>query len=62
MPWLSMPDTKSGRERKGRNKRSQLEERLYSRELETLDRDEDLPEFDGSGSDLLADEPALDDD
>lgn len=57
-----MPDTKAGRERKGKNKRSQLEERLYSRELEALDRDEDLPEFDGGGSDLLAAEPATGED
>jgi len=28
-----MPDTKSGRERKGRNKRRQLESRLNRREL-----------------------------
>ena len=40
-----MPDTKSGRERKGRKKREQLRRRLYQRELETLDTDEDLPEF-----------------
>lgn len=52
-----MPDTKSGREQQGKNKRTQLQERLYSRELEALDRDEDLPEFDGGESDLLADEP-----
>lgn len=55
-----MPDTKEGRERNGRNKRTQLEERLYSRELETLGRDDDLPEFDGRGSDLLVADPASD--
>jgi hypothetical protein len=46
-----MPDTKSGRERKGANKRAQLRRRLYGRELERLDaEDEDLPEF-GSDDD-----------
>ncbi|MFB6079671.1 MAG: hypothetical protein ABEJ81_01530 [Haloferacaceae archaeon] len=43
-----MPDTKRGRERKGRNKRQQLVERQYAAELERLDADEDLPEF-GAG-------------
>ena len=32
-----MPDTKSGRERKGRNKRRQLESRLNQRELDAPD-------------------------
>ena len=32
-----MPDTKSGRERKGRNKRRQLENRLNQRELDAAD-------------------------
>jgi ribose 1,5-bisphosphokinase PhnN len=41
-----MPDTKNGRERKGRNKREQLEARLTRRELRTMDAEEDLPEFD----------------
>jgi len=36
-----MPDTKSGRERKGRNKRRQLESRLNRREL---DAPEEPPE------------------
>lgn len=41
-----MPDTKSGRERKGVNKRAQLREQLYGKELERLDDDEEeLPEF-----------------
>ncbi|MFB6108004.1 MAG: hypothetical protein ABEJ82_04070 [Haloplanus sp.] len=40
-----MPDTKSGRERKGRNKRAQLRRRLYRQELEALDADDDLPDF-----------------
>ena len=32
-----MPDTKSGRERKGRDKRRQLESHLNRRELEAAD-------------------------
>lgn len=40
-----MPDTKAGRERKGRNKRAQLETRLARREADTLDTDMELPEF-----------------
>jgi hypothetical protein len=40
-----MPDTKSGRERNGRKKREQLRQRLYERELETLDDEGELPEF-----------------
>jgi len=50
-----MPDTKSGRERKGRNKRTQLEERLYEKELERLGEDATLPEFDGGDGDLVTD-------
>ena len=38
---VTMPDTKSGRERKGRNKRRQLENHLARREL---DADEEPPE------------------
>ncbi|MFB6127735.1 MAG: hypothetical protein ABEJ79_10650 [Halolamina sp.] len=51
-----MPDTKSGRERKGRNKRQQLESRLYRREVETLDEETELPDFDAADpdSELLA--------
>jgi len=54
-----MPDTKSGRERNGRNKRRQLNQRLYRREIEAMTTDEDLPEFDENEAvqaDLLADE------
>jgi hypothetical protein len=40
-----MPDTKAGRERKGRNKRSQLQKQLYEAELDALDTDDDLPPF-----------------
>jgi hypothetical protein len=53
-----MPDTKRGRERKGKNKRLQRVERLYAKELERLDGDDPLPEFDGADADLVADEPA----
>jgi hypothetical protein len=52
-----MPDTKSGREKKGKNKRAQLRERLYDQELETLDGEEELPELTGDGSEFLAEEP-----
>ena len=34
---MTMPDTKSGRERKGRNKRRQLENHLARRELDAAD-------------------------
>lgn len=53
-----MPDTKEGREQAGKNKRAQLEERLYARELETLGDEAELPPLDGAGSDLVADEAA----
>ncbi|MGM0448274.1 MAG: hypothetical protein ACQERM_08490 [Methanobacteriota archaeon] len=43
-----MPDTKSGRERKGRNKRRQLENRLARREL---DADDEPPEPYGGPTD-----------
>ncbi|MFC6874397.1 hypothetical protein [Halobellus marinus] len=43
-----MPDTKSGRERKGRNKRSQLQERLYEEEKEAVEADDELPPFEPS--------------
>jgi hypothetical protein len=42
---MTMPDTKSGRERNGRNKRAQLRQRLYEEELESLDEEAELPEF-----------------
>ena len=48
-----MPDTKSGRERNGKNKRQQLRQRLYEEELESLDGEEDLPEF-GEGEEEFA--------
>lgn len=37
---MTMPDTKSGREQKGRNKRRQLEFELASRDVETIGDDE----------------------
>jgi hypothetical protein len=45
-----MPDTKSGRERNGKNKREQLRNRLYEEELASLDDDADLPEFGEDGA------------
>ncbi|MFB6123053.1 MAG: hypothetical protein ABEJ78_06315 [Haloferacaceae archaeon] len=52
-----MPDTKSGREKKGENKRAQMRERLYDRELETLDGEEELPDLTDEESEFLADVP-----
>ncbi|MFB6091534.1 MAG: hypothetical protein ABEK02_00825 [Haloquadratum sp.] len=43
-----MPDTKNGREQKGRNKRSQLQEELYEKEIEAVETDEELPPFEPS--------------
>lgn len=54
-----MPDTKNGRERKGRNKRNQLQESLYDEEMEALNTDDELPPFESErarGSEFLADE------
>lgn len=57
-----MPDTKSGREKKGKNKRAQLRMHLAERELESLDGEEELPlsaevtDGDADDADLLADE------
>lgn len=54
-----MADTKSGRERNGRNKAAQLRRRLYRKEIESLDADDDLPEF-GDGRDTeTSEETAL---
>ncbi|MFC5973054.1 hypothetical protein ACFPYI_17100 [Halomarina salina] len=50
-----MPDTKRGRERKGRGKRHQLREDLYDRERDALDSDEEL-DFDS----LLGEDPESD--
>ncbi|MES3162394.1 MAG: hypothetical protein PPP55_12655 [Halorubrum sp.] len=54
-----MPDTKSGRERKGRDKRRQLESHLNRRELEAS---EEPPEasLDEVDSDFLTDPTDLD--
>lgn len=43
---MSMPDTKSGRERKGLNKEAQLEARLARREVRTLETDDEPMPFD----------------
>lgn len=52
-----MPDTKAGRERKGRNKRSQLQRKLYQAEVDAIDDDEELPPFEaGRDRPFLADE------
>jgi hypothetical protein len=40
-----MPDTKRGRERKGRKKREQLEHRLARREVESRGESGELPEY-----------------
>jgi len=50
-----MPDTKTGRERKGRNKRRQLESRLASRDAETEFDADELPEPDAADAEYLAD-------
>ena len=63
-----MPDTKTGREKKGKNKRAQLREHLAEQEIESLDgdADEEPPLYDADEElplyaadeeeDLLADE------
>lgn len=51
-----MPDTKSGRERKGRNKRRQLEFELASRDAETIGDLDEAPEvkpIDAADAELL---------
>jgi hypothetical protein len=45
---MTMPDTKSGRERKGRNKRHQLQEELYEAEVEAINDEAELPPFEPS--------------
>lgn len=47
-----MPDTKDGREKNGKNKRRQLEQRLTEQELEAT---EEPPEVDGIDSEYLTD-------
>ncbi|SFR35334.1 hypothetical protein [Halogeometricum limi] len=54
-----MPDTKNGRERKGRNKRNQLQESLYNDEMDALNTDDELPPFESEqtrGEEFLAEE------
>jgi hypothetical protein len=52
-----MPDTKSGREKKGLNKEQQLTEELYEQELSVLDdEDRDPPEFADTSGEFIADE------
>ena len=53
---LTMPDTKSGREKKGLNKQHQLSEHLNEREVRTLERDDEPPRWDGVEGDFLAEE------
>jgi hypothetical protein len=54
--WLTMPDTKSGREKKGLNKLTQLDEHLNQRELRALDRDDEPPRWEDVDGDFVADE------
>jgi hypothetical protein len=51
-----MPDTKTGREKKGLNKQHQLAERLNERELRTLGRDDEPPRWAGVDGEFVADE------
>jgi hypothetical protein len=50
-----MPDTKAGRERKGRNKLAQLESKLNNRERELLGEQAKPPEPDRVDSEFLTD-------
>jgi len=52
----TMPDTKTGRERKGEGKRAQLERRLAERELEA-DADLDIHEVAEPSGEFLAAPP-----
>jgi hypothetical protein len=56
-----MPDTKSGREKKGLNKRNQLDEHLAERELRSLDREDEPPRWDAVSGEFVADELPDDD-
>ncbi|WP_410765707.1 hypothetical protein [Haloferax sp. DFSO60] len=51
-----MPDTKSGREKKGLNKQAQLDATLYEQELEVLDGESNEPPLDELGGEFIADE------
>ena len=60
LPWVTMPDTKSGRERKGRDKRRQLESHLNRRELEAADEPPE-PTLDEVDGEFLTEPVELDD-
>ena len=52
-----MPDTKTGREKKGKNKRAQLRMHLAEQELESLDAEEEPTVYAADGDEeLLAEE------
>jgi len=51
-----MPDTKTGREKKGQNKRSQLTDHLVDRELAALDGEDEPPEPETAEGEFLAEE------
>lgn len=56
-----MPDTKDGREKKGRNKRAQLEHRLARREVRMDETEDEPPRVERVDSEYLADPADLDD-
>ena len=56
---MTMPDTKAGRERKGRNKLAQLESKLNARERELLGERSEPPEPDRVDSEFLTDPSEL---
>lgn len=56
---MTMPDTKSGREKKGLNKEAQLETELTQRELGAEDQEEP-PRFEDVDSELLVDPSEVD--
>jgi len=56
---MTMPDTKAGRERKGRNKRAQLESKLNERERELLGQDQEPPAPERVDSEYLTDPTEL---
>ena len=52
-----MPDTKSGREKKGLDKERQLTEHLYERELDVLgEPGDEPPRFEGLDGEFIAEE------
>lgn len=58
---MRMADTKTGRERKGRNKMAQLESKLNSREIQTLDESGEPPAPERIEGEFLTDPSELDD-